>query len=69
MLHVGRGRRQGRHVRGRQDPPVDAPVVRRVRRMRRVVRGQAGGGVVQAGDGDALRLVDLLLLVGEEGRI
>lgn len=42
------------------------PVVRRVRK----VRGQAGVGVVQAGDGDALRLVDgLLLLVGEEGRI
>ena len=45
---------------------MDAPVVRwRVR----VVRGQAGVGVVQAGDGDPLRLVDLLLLVGEEGRI
>ena len=58
--------RQRRHVRGRDDSPVDDPVVRwRVR----VVRGQAGVGVVQAGDGDPLRLVDLLLLVGEEGRI
>ena len=47
-----------------------ATVVRRRRVRRRVVRGQgAGAGVVQAGDGDALRLVDLLLLVGEEGRI